>query len=510
MDLFTLTGVGWRPKLGSLLMALVGLSPLAVPARSEAADTCGRVYVVNADNELLRLQRSAELLARDGADERDRNRRLDIRARKTITGLADGESLIGVDFRPSNGLLYGVGRIGADPASLGQLYTIDVDSGLATAVGSRLIPLNGNAFGVDFNPVPDLLRIVSDLGQNIRVRPLDGAVAGTDTNLAYPALGDPNSVRTPRVVAVAYTNPDADLQTNTVLHDLDVDRAADVDPGLHRSRVRRCDRSRTDRLGRAGGGTLHPGRPHLRGCQVTGSARRGGSATPSPARRGVRATAPAPSSCPHSTSTAGVMVWVREYVCDSYIVQHGKRHEGLARRATTCYARCRSASPRPPSGPRSRCSSSVPLRRRCQEGRSVRRRAPYCGQAAPVAAQRRTSAWNSCWPTGGAGRAPGCQAHWTSASPVMCSTRAETVRPLFCAGSLSVRQRSASESPSQPMLRGASPQWGAPGTSPSGLLAVWWHVEHRRVGLPWSSGPRMTSMRCRCRSSPWRGKSPLG
>jgi hypothetical protein len=127
------------------------------------------VYVVNADNELLRLRRSAELLAREGADERDRNRRLAIRARKTITGLADGESLIGVDFRPSNGLLYGVGRIGADPASLGQLYTIDVDSGLATAVGSRLIPLNGNAFGVDFNPVPDLLRIVSDLGQNIRV-----------------------------------------------------------------------------------------------------------------------------------------------------------------------------------------------------------------------------------------------------------------------------------------------------------------------------------------------------
>jgi Domain of unknown function (DUF4394) len=32
-------------------------------------------------------------------------------------------------------------------------------------------------------------------------------------------------------VAVAYTNPDTDLQTNTVLHDLDVNRAADADPG---------------------------------------------------------------------------------------------------------------------------------------------------------------------------------------------------------------------------------------------------------------------------------------
>ena len=70
-----------------------------------------------------------ELLALEGEFERDRNRRLDIRTRKPITGLADGEFLVGVDFRPSNGLLYGVGRIGGDPMALGQLYTIDVDSG---------------------------------------------------------------------------------------------------------------------------------------------------------------------------------------------------------------------------------------------------------------------------------------------------------------------------------------------------------------------------------------------
>lgn len=95
---------------------------------------------------------------------------------------------------------------------------------------ARLIPLNGSAFGVDFNPVPDLIRIVSDLGQNLRIRPADGIVASADTTLAYPAAADPNSTRTPRVVAVAYTNPDVDLQTNTVLHDLDVDRAPDADP----------------------------------------------------------------------------------------------------------------------------------------------------------------------------------------------------------------------------------------------------------------------------------------
>ena len=150
-----------------------------------------------------------------------------IRDRTFISGLGDGETLVGIDFRPATGVLYAVGRIGG--SSVGQLYTIDLKSAHATAVGARTIPLAGKAFGVDFNPVPDLLRIVSDAGQNIRVRPVDGTVAGTDTNLAYPAMGDPNATRLARVVAVAYTNPDADAQTNTVLHDIDVNRAADAD-----------------------------------------------------------------------------------------------------------------------------------------------------------------------------------------------------------------------------------------------------------------------------------------
>ena len=113
----------------------MGLSTLSVPSRSEAtnSDPCGRVYLVNADNELLKLQRSAQILAREGDIDRDLNRRLAIRSRAPITGLADGERLIGVDVRPSNGLLYGVGRLGDDPMSPGQLYTIDVDSGLAAA-----------------------------------------------------------------------------------------------------------------------------------------------------------------------------------------------------------------------------------------------------------------------------------------------------------------------------------------------------------------------------------------
>lgn len=217
-----------RSRVVFIAVALIGLAALLQPASSWAADaTCGQVYLVNTQNELLRLRRTAQLFELLGELGVGKSRSVDVRSRVAIGGLASGEALIGIDFRPSTGVLYGVGRIGTAP--VGQLYTIDLKTGLATPVGARAIPLAGVAFGFDFNPVPDLIRIVSDTGQNMRIRPADGTVAGTDTPLAYPAMGDPNSNRIARVVAVAYTNPDTDPTTNTVLHDLDVNRAADAD-----------------------------------------------------------------------------------------------------------------------------------------------------------------------------------------------------------------------------------------------------------------------------------------
>ena len=218
---------GRRFYLTALCAALVGLAPTLVPASADADSTCGQVYLVNTQNELLLLRRAADYYE-DLGQRPAQPPRAHIRSRKSIGGLAANEVLVGIDFRPATGVLYGVGRIAN--GGNGQLYTIDIDSGLATAVNMavpRQIPLNGMAFGVDFNPVPDLLRIVSDTGQNMRVRPADSIVAGTDTMLAYPAMGDPNAGRMPRVVAVAYTNSDRDPQTNTVLHDLDVNRAGD-------------------------------------------------------------------------------------------------------------------------------------------------------------------------------------------------------------------------------------------------------------------------------------------
>src|SRR5262249_53991146 len=73
----------------------------------------------------------------------------------------------------------------------------------------------GTSFGVDFNPVPDAIRFVSDAGQNLRLNPNDGTVLGTDTNLTF-ATGDPNADANPNVVGSAYTNNFLGATTTTL------------------------------------------------------------------------------------------------------------------------------------------------------------------------------------------------------------------------------------------------------------------------------------------------------
>src|SRR5690242_16914569 len=69
--------------------------------------------------------------------------------------------LVGIDFRPADNMLYGVGN----NAGAGSVYRINTATGVATSILSGF-GLNGTSFGVDFNPVPDALRIVSNAGQN--------------------------------------------------------------------------------------------------------------------------------------------------------------------------------------------------------------------------------------------------------------------------------------------------------------------------------------------------------
>jgi hypothetical protein len=108
---------------------------------------------------------------------------------KPITGLQAGENIIGIDFRPINGQLYGLGNNGG-------LYTFNLASGAAAMVGSG-IALKGSEIGFDFNPVVDRIRIVTDSAENLRVHPVTGAVAFTDAML-NPGM--------PSITAAAYTN----------------------------------------------------------------------------------------------------------------------------------------------------------------------------------------------------------------------------------------------------------------------------------------------------------------
>jgi hypothetical protein len=133
-----------------------------------------------------------------------------------VTGLAPNTTLHGIDFRPATGQLYGLG-------SDSRVYTIELTTGVATAVSMTPFSpvLEGEAFGFDFNPTVDRIRVVSNTGQNLRLNPVTGATAAVDRSLAY-AASDVNAGEQPRVVGAAYTNPDNDPATGTLLYDLDV------------------------------------------------------------------------------------------------------------------------------------------------------------------------------------------------------------------------------------------------------------------------------------------------
>ncbi|MES2548001.1 MAG: DUF4394 domain-containing protein [Pseudomonadota bacterium] len=112
-----------------------------------------------------------------------------------ISGLSQGESLIGIDLRPSNNTIYGI-------SSSSKLYTLDAYTGVASLVGS----LSGYSintslgYGFDFNPVADFagaasLRLVSSAGDNLAVNVATGVVGNTASNIGsgYSAVAYANS-----------------------------------------------------------------------------------------------------------------------------------------------------------------------------------------------------------------------------------------------------------------------------------------------------------------------------
>ncbi|MES2697648.1 MAG: DUF4394 domain-containing protein [Verrucomicrobiota bacterium] len=133
-----------------------------------------------------------------------------------ISGLAGGETVVGIDYRPATRTLVGV-------TNQNRLLAITPATGATSVLATLSVPLAGTSFGVDFNPAADRLRIISNTGQSLRVNVENGATT-VDGSLAY-ATTDANAGTTPQVAAAGYTNSVAGrLATSTVLYDIDYGR----------------------------------------------------------------------------------------------------------------------------------------------------------------------------------------------------------------------------------------------------------------------------------------------
>lgn len=158
--------------------------------------TTGNVLALTASNKIISFER-----ATPGT----------IMTNVPVSGLGAGEQVLGIDVRPSDGLLYAV-------TSAGRILTINAQTGAAeqkallrAATGDVFTALSGTSFGVDFNPFADRLRVVSDTGQNLRINVTTGDTI-TD--------GAINGAAGASVSASAYTDSFAGT-TTTSLYALD-------------------------------------------------------------------------------------------------------------------------------------------------------------------------------------------------------------------------------------------------------------------------------------------------
>ncbi len=141
----------------------------------------------------------------------------------SLSGVLAGHTVRGIDFRPATGELYAVSNNG----TAGQVYTVNLATGALTPVGAGFTfpTAPGVRISIDFNPVVDRIRLIdAATQQNLRLNPVTGGLAGTDTLSAYDA-GDVNfNSNPPFLVGAAYSNNFAGATSTTMyVWDFDLD-----------------------------------------------------------------------------------------------------------------------------------------------------------------------------------------------------------------------------------------------------------------------------------------------
>jgi hypothetical protein len=185
-----------------------------------AADAMARdVYVLTTDNRIARVPVAQPGLATSAV---------------AVINLAGGDQLVAIDVRPQNGRLYGLG-FNSTTGRL-QLYHLSVDSagaraiavgtsgGFVNAIGTP-VAVAGSAFGIDFNPAVDRIRVNTNSGQNFRMNPntgafIDGDLGGGAGSFAGLNMDGPINGGTTTVDDAAYTNNIINT-TVTTLYTLD-------------------------------------------------------------------------------------------------------------------------------------------------------------------------------------------------------------------------------------------------------------------------------------------------
>jgi Domain of unknown function (DUF4394) len=171
-------------RTSAALASVLALSAVAAQASHRSDNDRDRGWSKGPDRMFVATTNQNQLLTFNA---RNPDRIKDIQA---ITGLPTGVTLRGIDFRPKTGDLYGVG-------SDSVVYRVNPGTGIAIAEGPAFTPaLNGQSYGVDFNPAADAIRVVSDARQNLRLNP-DAGTATQDMDL-NPGM--------PQVVAAGYEN----------------------------------------------------------------------------------------------------------------------------------------------------------------------------------------------------------------------------------------------------------------------------------------------------------------
>jgi len=125
---------------------------------------------------------------------------IDPKSRKVTqtANIKGAATLLGIDVRPADGMIYGV-------TTDGMIVTVDAKTGKATMKSKLSDVLKAGVVAtVDFNPVADRIRLMGSDGTSLRVNVDDGKVV-VDGSHKYKE-GDVNAAKTPRVVAGAYSN----------------------------------------------------------------------------------------------------------------------------------------------------------------------------------------------------------------------------------------------------------------------------------------------------------------